>query len=132
MTREYKMPDGTPVPAELQDEIAGDVRAFDRSQEPDARMAVHLRKISQDIPRVRAVLAALVEPIEKIAACANRRAVAAELAALADMGYTPRQLRETFAGKELIARYGLGDPGWPTAAQKMTVRELNTRKEDTT
>lgn len=120
MTREYHLADGTPVPAELQEEIAKDVRLFDAAQTPAARAAVTLRKISNDMPRIRGQL-------EEIAKAADRLATADELMALADLGYTARQLRETAAGRDLIARYGLGDPGWPAASQSMNV---NIRKGD--
>lgn len=123
MSREYRMPDGTPVPAELQDQIADDVRAFDASQEPAARMAVTLRKIGNDLPRLKGVITDLVDATRETNRIAERRTTALELQTLADMGYTARQLRETEAGRSLIGWYGLGDPGWPAAAQKMTIEE---------
>lgn len=116
MSREYKMPDGTPVPAELQDKIAHDVRLFDSAQEPGARAAVSLRKIGSDIPRLRGAIAELSEIMERRNKIAERQATAFELQILFTMGYSSRQIRESQAGKSLVAIYGMGDPEWPNEA----------------
>lgn len=110
--REYALPDGTPVPAELQEKIAADVRAFDAAQTPVARLAVQARKIAADLPRLRGLMADYIGLRRDDMRLAERRTVVLELDALAAMGYTAAQLRASVAGRDLIARYGMGEPGW--------------------
>lgn len=116
MTREYKLPSGEVVPAELQEKIANDVRLFDSAQEPAARAAVHLRKIATELPRLRGAIAELSVVMERRNNIANRQATALELQLLFTMGYSSQQIRESVHGRELVALYGIGDPEWPDDA----------------
>ncbi len=102
--REYTLPDGTPVPAELQEKIADDVRAFDVAQTPEARSAVQLRKIANELPRLRQVLSGTGGTEQTTA---QRRAVAAEIEALLDLGFTSDAIRSTTQARLLMRRYGL-------------------------
>lgn len=103
--REYHLPDGTPIPADLQEVIAADVRAFDAAQEPDARAAVALRKIGNELPRIRAVLAGtgLDQTV------AHRRAVAEEIQALVALGVDRGRVMRTPQAHVLLRRYDLAD-----------------------
>jgi hypothetical protein len=101
--REYHLPDGTPVPAELQEIIADDVRAFDAAQTPEARSSVQLRKIANELPRLRQMFAGTGEE----QTTARRKAVAAEIMALSEMGFTSDVIRRTPEAMALLRRYGL-------------------------
>lgn len=104
MTREYRLPDGALVPAELQEQIADDVRAFDAAQTPEARSAAALRKISNELPRLRSVLDGSNWHEQTTS---QRRTVAAEIQALLDLGFTSDQIRQTPHAVALMRRYGL-------------------------
>jgi hypothetical protein len=108
--REYHLPDGTLVPAEMQEKIADDVRDFDRALTPEARSAAALKKIGNELPRIRAVLAGE----DVLAKHVERLAVAWEIVALGELGFTPDRIRGTMPTRRLMARYGLldsnGDP----------------------
>jgi hypothetical protein len=99
--REYSMPDGTPVPAELQEKIAADVRDFDRAQTPEARQAVALRKISAELPRIRAAMTGEDQSVQA------RQATALEIMALSELGFPADTLRSTPLAQRLMFRYGL-------------------------
>ncbi len=101
--REYKLPGGALVPPELQEQIADDVRAFDAAQTPEARSALALRKIGNELPRLRQVMTGAGDEHST----AVRKAVAAELMALFTLGYSSRQIRDTGPGSALLALYGL-------------------------
>lgn len=103
--REYRLPDGTAVPADLQETIAEDVRAFDNAQTPEARSAVQLRKIANELPRLRQMFAGTGEEITT----ARRRAVAAEIEALLSLGFSPQAVSTTPEAMALARRYGLLD-----------------------
>lgn len=107
MTREYHTPSGELVPPELQEQIADDVRAFDAAQTPEARSAAALRKISNELPRLRGVLDGSNWHEQTTA---QRRTVAAEIQALLDLGFTSDRIRETPQARNLMIRYGLVDP----------------------
>lgn len=104
--REYNLPDGTPVPAEIQEQIADDVRAFDAAQTPEARSAVALRKISNELPRLRQALTGNGSELTTAA----RTAVALEIEALLDLGFTSDAVRNTIPARLLMLRYGLTAP----------------------
>jgi hypothetical protein len=103
--REYRLPDGTLVPAELQEQIADDVRAFDYAQTPDAKSAVALRKIGNELPRIRAAIAGE----DELAKHVGRLAVAWEIVALGELGFPPERLVHTMPAHRLMVRYGLLD-----------------------
>lgn len=104
MTREYHLPTGEAVPPELQEQIADDVRAFDAAQTPEARSATALRKISNELPRLRGVLDGSNWHEQTTA---QRRTVAAEIQVLLDLGFTPEQIIKTPQAVALVRRYGL-------------------------
>lgn len=99
--REYRLPGGQLIPPELQEQIADDVRAFDAAQTPDARSATALRKLANELPRIRAVLAGEDQTT------AARQAVALEIVALGELGFTSDVIRETPLARSLMRRYGL-------------------------
>lgn len=103
MTREYHLPSGEPVPPELQEQIANDVRAFDAAQTPEARSALALRKIGNELPRLRAAVTGGDDDRSPL----GRIAVAMEIETLLSLGYNPAQVRGTFRANELRIRYGL-------------------------
>lgn len=107
MTREYKLESGEVIPPDLLDKIHSDGRLFEAAQQPAARSAVHLRKIANDIPRIREKLAELVEATEERVRVAERQSTAIELQALFTMGFSSRQIRDTEQAKMILARYGL-------------------------
>lgn len=102
--REYHTPSGELVPAELQEQIAADVRAFDAAQTPEARSAAALKKIGNELPRLRAVLDGSNWHEQTTA---QRRTVAAEIEALLDLGFTSDDIRKTPQARHLMRRYGL-------------------------
>lgn len=56
MTRKYEVPTehgSVEIPADLLEVIADDVRNFDRAESPEGRSAFALKKISNELPRVR-------------------------------------------------------------------------------
>jgi hypothetical protein len=69
VTRKYEVlgPSGMPVeiPAELLETIADDVRAFDRAESPEGRMAFSLKKIAAELPRVRDAIKGRRETLEE-------------------------------------------------------------------
>lgn len=101
--REYHLPTGEAVPPELQEKIADDVRDFDRAQTPEARSAAALRKISNELPRLRAVLTG--NGPDQTASV--RQAVALEIVALSELGFTSDHLIKTPQARMLLRRYGL-------------------------
>lgn len=103
--REYHLPDGTPVPADLQELIADDVRAFDHAQTPEARSAVALRKIGNELPRLRQMLAGTGDELSTSA----RQAVALEIVALGELGFQSDTIRATLPARLLMRRYDLID-----------------------
>lgn len=102
--REYHMPSGELVPGDLQEQIADDVRAFDAAQTPEARSAAALRKISNELPRLRSVLDGSNWHEQTTA---QRRTVAAEIMALSELGFTSDAIRQTPQAVSLMRRYGL-------------------------
>jgi hypothetical protein len=101
--REYHLPSGEVIPAELLDRIHEDGRAFEAAQTPAARSAAALRKISNELPRLRMMLAGTGP--EQTAEM--RQAVALEIVALGELGFTSDDLRKTFPARNLMRRYGL-------------------------
>jgi hypothetical protein len=69
MTRKYETPgpDGQPVeiPAGLLDKIADDVRAFDRAESAEGRAAFNLKKIANELPRIRDAIKGRGETLEE-------------------------------------------------------------------
>jgi|SRR5688500_13011870 len=103
--REYHLPDGTLVPAELQEKIANDVRYFDQAQTPEARSAVALRKISNEMMRLRQAIMGVGDD----QTMSTRQAVAWEIIALGELGFSSEALRSTRHAKRLMVQYGLLD-----------------------
>lgn len=103
MTREYHLPSGELVPPELQEQIADDVRAFDAAQTPEARSAAALRKIGNELPRLRSAITGGDDERSPL----GRIAVALEIEALLDLGFTSDAVRDTHRVRNLLARYGL-------------------------
>lgn len=103
MTREYHLPSGESVPPELQEKIANDVRAFDAAQTPEARSALALKKIGNELPRLRTAVTGGDDDRSPL----GRMAVALEIEALISLGYDPDQVRSSFRARELAIRYGL-------------------------
>jgi hypothetical protein len=109
VTREYKLESGEVIPPDLLDKIHADGRLFEAAQQPAARSAVHLRKIANEVPRVRQVLADIGETLGQHAKAAQRQAEAMEIQALFLMGYSGDQIRGALESRLLILRYGLAD-----------------------
>jgi len=68
VTRKYEVPtaDGVvEIPAELLEKIADDVRAFDRAESPEGRAAFALKKLSNELPRVREAIKGHGETLEE-------------------------------------------------------------------
>lgn len=107
MSREYALESGEVIPPELLDKIHADGRLFEAAQQPAARSAVHLRKIANDIPRIRQVLVDLESAIKERVKVAERQSTAIELQALFTMGFSSRQIRDTEQAKMILAQYGL-------------------------
>ena len=102
--REYRLPSGEIVPPNLQEQIAQDVRAFDAAQTPEARSAGQLRKIANELPRLRATLGGGDDERSMV----GRIAVAMEIQVLLDLGYPPDKIKESRYARSLAFRYGLG------------------------
>jgi hypothetical protein len=103
--REYHLPSGELVPAELQEQIADDVRDFDQAQTPEARSAAALKKIGNELPRIRAAVAGEDMLVKRV----ERMAVALEIVALSELGFTSDTVANTVPARLLMARYGLID-----------------------
>lgn len=101
MTREYHLPSGEVIPPDLLERIASDVTAFNAAQTPEARSASALRKIGNELPRLRTMLDSADERT-----MLGRIAVALEIEALISLGYPPEDIRQR-RGNALAARYGL-------------------------
>jgi hypothetical protein len=104
--RSYRLPTGESVPAELQEQIADDVRAFDAAQAPEARSASALRKISNELPRLRTALVGVDDERSPLA----RIATALEIVALGELGFTSDSIADTFPARQLMGRYGFVSP----------------------
>lgn len=102
MTREYRLPSGEIVPADLLETIYQDARAFDAAQTPEARSAAALRKISNELPRLRGAMTGGDDERSPL----GRLAVAMEVQCLLDLGYDPESLRESFRVRSMAALYG--------------------------
>jgi hypothetical protein len=101
--REYNLPDGTPVPAELQEKIANDVRAFDAAQTPEVRSSIALRKLANELQRLRQVIAGEDQSVSL------RHAVALEVEALLSLGFVPEQLIQSTPVRRMLRNHGLID-----------------------
>jgi hypothetical protein len=103
MTREYHLPSGEVIPPDLLERIASDVTAFNAAQTPEARSASALRKIGNELPRLRTALDGGMDEHSMI----GRIAVALEIETLISLGYPPDDIRAGRRGNALAARYGL-------------------------
>lgn len=110
MTRKYQTqgPDGQPVeiPADLLEKIASDVRDFDRAESAQGRMAFSLKKISAELPRLRAAVTGRGETLE------DRMYVRFRITALAvqvadTLGYTSDSIRRSHRVKEMLTWLGV-------------------------
>lgn len=101
--REYHLPTGELIPADVQEQIAVDVRAFDAAQAPEARTASALRKISNELPRIRSAISGADDERSPAA----RIATALEILALSELGFVSDSIAATFPARQLMSRYGL-------------------------
>jgi len=105
MTKKYETPgpDGQPVqlPASLLEEIATDVRNFDRAESPSGRMAYSLKKISMELPRLRDAVKGHGETLEERLYLRTRvTALAVQVAQAA--GYSPEQISQLPRVREVL------------------------------
>lgn len=106
MTKKYHVPaegDGEPVeiPPGLLDQIADDVRAFDKAESAPGRMAWALKTIARELPRIRDAIKGHGETLDERLAIRYRvTAHAVQVAQAA--GYSPEQIRQLPRVREVL------------------------------
>ena len=100
--KEY-LHNGEPLPAELLDRIADDVRLFDKQLTPEMRTAKALEKIADRILRVKIDVYELERKAERIT-------LAHEIAAAAAVGVEPASLYQLPALRQMFPRLGVPLP----------------------